>query len=586
MVNMKDPRQKLLLDAFEHLFSPLAYKTIEKGWQGVFRHVILELLPAQTVAAEFHPVVGRPTKELYSMAGLVFVMEFNDWTIEQAAQAYMFSSDIWYALNLEPGLNSMCARTVERYREIFRDNELAKAVMQDVTVRLVEMLELTIAEQRLDSTHVFSNMATFGRTRLMGVTIKRFLTQVKRHGQQAYDALPEELAERYQPSGHHLFGDTAKDKESRRLLRQQVAEDMFALITRFGDDERFNRRSTFKTLCAVFEQQCEVIEDKAGVKKKTGGDVIQNPSDTDATYDGHKGPGYQVQISETCSEENDVQLATSAIPQTACESDADAVEPVCEDLKESELLPDQMLADTAYGSDENVQASAEDDMELVSPVSGKAPDENAMAIGDFDVDDATQTVRACPAGHTPITSEHDADTGKTRTEMHPNVCADCPGKARCPVKQTRTGSHFEHTAKQRRLDQRRRNEKTNEFRESYTKRAGIESTNSGVKRRTGMARLRVRGKKSVFHAILLKIAGWNIFQASRSEKMRQHVAQQMEQHVHKDQNDPKAQVPHPIDRRQRLWTAYTRLQNALNALCMPNKARRHPIGDHWLLRVA
>ncbi len=580
MVHIKDPRQKLLFDPFEHLFSPLAYKTIEKGWQGVFRHVILELLPAQTVAGEFDPVMGRPTKELYSVAGLMFIMEFNDWTIEQAAQAYMFNSDIWYALNLGPGLNSMSARTVERYQEIFRDNELAKEVMHDVSARLVEILELNIAQQRLDSTHVFSNMATFGRTRLMGVTIKRFLTQVKRHDTERYDSLPEELLERYRPSEHQLFGDTAKDKQSRQLLRQQVAEDMFALITRFGDDERFNRRSTFKTLCAVFEQQCQIIEEQVEVKKKTGGDIIQNPSDTDATYDGHKGPGYQVQISETCSEENEVQLATSAIPQTACENDADAVEAVREDLKESELLPEQMVADTLYGSDENVQASAEDGIELISPVSGRAPDENTITIGDFQVDDDAETVHTCPAGHTPIQSEHDPDTGKTRTEMPPNVCADCPDKQRCPVKQTRNGCHFEHTTTQRRLEQRRRNEKTDPFRQSYTRRAGIESTNSGIKRRTGMARLRVRGKKRVFHAILLKIAGWNIFQAARSDKMRQHIAEQMEKQAPKDQN---AEVPYPINRRLRLFAAYTRLENAW---CLRNKARSYQINDRRLLWAA
>ena len=118
MVHIKDPRQKTLFDPFEHLFSPLAYKTIERGWQGVFRHVILELLPAQTVAGEFDPVMGRPTKELYSAAGLIFIMEFNDWTVEQAAQAYMFHSEIWYALNLEPAFNSMSERTVERYQQI------------------------------------------------------------------------------------------------------------------------------------------------------------------------------------------------------------------------------------------------------------------------------------------------------------------------------------------------------------------------------------------------------------------------------------------------------------------------------------
>jgi len=269
MINITDPRQSQLFDPFEHLFSPLAYKTIQEGWQGVFRHVILELLPADILSGEFHPTMGRPTKELYSAAGLTFIMEFMDWTKDEASQAYMFRSDLWYALNLEPGLHSMCVRTLERYQAIFRENELAHSVMHDVTMRLVEVLELDVTKQRLDSTHVFSDMATFGRTRLMGVTIKRFLTQVKRHDREVYDALPEELLERYRPSEHKLFADAMKDKEGRKLARQQVAEDMHTLIERFADDERFNNRSTYKTLCLVFEQQCEVVgKESEGQKPK------------------------------------------------------------------------------------------------------------------------------------------------------------------------------------------------------------------------------------------------------------------------------------------------------------------------------
>lgn len=527
MITIRDPRQEPLFDPFEHVFSPLAYKAILKGWQGVFRHVILELMPAEAVLAEFDPSMGRPTKELYSMAGLVFNMEFENWTREEAAQAYMFHSDQWYALNLGPGMQSLSVRTLERYQSYFRENELAQLVMHDVTLRLVEVLEQDLTKQRLDSTHVFSDMATFGRTRLMGVTIKRFLTQVKRHGLDAYEALPDAFRERYSPSEHQLFAKVMKDQESRKRLRQQVAEDMHALMERFGSDARFNGRKTFKALCTVFEQQCEVVEQKVEVKAKTSGDVIQNPSDLDATYDGHKGPGYQAQLSETSSEKNEVQLVTCVIPQTASENDADALSQVREDLEHMELLPGELLADTLYGSDENVQACAAAGVELVSPVPGKAPSGQSMSIGDFDVDAQSETVRACPAGHAPTRSEHDPDSGKTHTTMEPSTCAACDRKEGCPIKQTHNGCHFEHTAKERRLDERRSNEAAEEFRQRYKKRAGIESTNSGIKRRTGMARLRVRGKKSVFHAIRMKVAGWNILQAARAEKMRAYVKEKM-----------------------------------------------------------
>ena len=67
---------------------------------------------------------------------------------------------------------------------------------------------------------------------------------------------------------------------------------------------------------------------------------------------------------------------------------------------------------------------------------------------------------------------------------------------------------------QRRLEQRRAAEKTEEWQKHYCLRAGIEGTNSGLKRRLGLGKLRVRGKKSVFNVVLLKITGWNIFRAA------------------------------------------------------------------------
>ena len=522
MQHIKDPGQQRLFDPFKRLFSPMAYKTIRNGWQGLFRHVILELLPVQILAGEFHPKTGRPTKELYSMAGLIFINEFMNWTTKYAAQAYMFNTDIWYALNLEPGLQSMSTRTIERYQKIFRKDDLAKNVMNDVTSRLIELLDQNISQQRLDSTHVFSNMATFGRTRLMGVTIKRFLTQVKRHDREAYKTLPEELRVRYQRSEHRLFGDTSRGTKSRQLLRQQVAEDMYFLIERFADEDRCNNRSTFKDLCTVFEQQCEVTEDKVEINDKPGGNVLQNPSDPDATNDGHKGPGYQVQLSETCSEENEVQLVTCAIPQTACEHDSKAVEKVCDDLSELNNLPEQMLADTSYGSDDNVQNASSDGMNLVSPVSGREP-ESEISICDFDIDEETNTVKVCPAGHKPLKSEYDPEKEITRTVMAISVCSSCDLRKECPIERVSNDCHFTYTAKHLRLEKRRRYEKTDDFKDKYRMRAGIEATNSGIKRRTGMGKLRVRGRPGVFNAILLKIAGWNILQAARSTKAREYV---------------------------------------------------------------
>jgi len=104
-----------------------------------------------------------------------------------------------------------------------------------------------------------------------------------------------------------------------------------------------------------------------------------------------------------------------------------------------------------------------------------------------------------------------------------NTCSQCEFFEQCPVEKIKGQYKLEHTAKQRRLAGRRREQDTEVFRERYKIRGGIEGTNSGLKRRVDLGRLRVRGRPAVFHAIYLKIAGWNILRASVCAKMRQIV---------------------------------------------------------------
>src|SRR6266566_3395376 len=209
MIHSVNPRQNRLFDPFQGVIPPAGRRIIGDGWQGVFRHVLLELMPVGKLAEHFNRSLGAPTKELYSMAGLVFLADFWGWTAQEAAETYIFRSDVQYALNLEPGAE-VSARTVERYQKLFRENDLAAEIFEKVTARLVMALELDVSRQRLDSTHIFSHMACFGRTKLMAVAIKRFLTQLQRHDPDAYATLPQDLRQRYQPAQARLFAD-AKD---------------------------------------------------------------------------------------------------------------------------------------------------------------------------------------------------------------------------------------------------------------------------------------------------------------------------------------------------------------------------------------
>src|SRR5262249_22458390 len=113
------------------------------------------------------------------------------------------------------------------------------------------------------------------RTKLMAATIKRFLTQFKRHAPEQYDLLPEEFRRRYEPSESQLFAG-AKDTEARLRSRQQAAEDLLFVIEQFADCAELNGRSTYKILSTILEQQGLVVNGKVTVRPHSDANRIQN----------------------------------------------------------------------------------------------------------------------------------------------------------------------------------------------------------------------------------------------------------------------------------------------------------------------
>ena len=138
--------------------------------------------------------LGAHTKELYSMAGLVFLADF--FGLDRPRGRRSLHLPLRRPVRLEPRTRrrGLCTRTLERYQQALpRERPRRTRLRRGHRPKLIEALDLDVSRQRLDSTHVFSHMASFGRTKLMAVAIKRFLTQLKRHDSDAYAALPEDL---------------------------------------------------------------------------------------------------------------------------------------------------------------------------------------------------------------------------------------------------------------------------------------------------------------------------------------------------------------------------------------------------------
>ncbi len=514
MKTIRTPSQLRLIDPFEGVLGKTGRKHIENGWQSLFRDVLLEQMPVERIGRDLCDHNGRPTFELHAIIGLLLIREFHGWTVPQTHEAILFRADIQYALNLEPGIE-VTQRTIERYlQRMQNDEKISEELFTKVTDSLLRSLEVKVKKQRLDSTHILSDMANMGRARMIGVALKRFFAKVEKHDAALLAPFPEDLVARYRkPSDSQIFGDLHKT-EARQLALQQAAEDLATVLEAFANIEPICQWEPYQQLQTIFDQQCEIREEFIEVRKKTGGDVIQNTSDPDATYCGKKGPGYQAQICETHNENGDPNLITAACVETAVQSDADAVEPILEDLKTRDLLPEEMLADAGYGGHENVEAAQDEGVDLTAPVpGGKKYDPDEVGYDRFELDEDNHVLR-CPAGHAPESTTYSEKTRNVLARIDAETCAGCPLLDHCKVQRDKdTGDPTGRV--QFRIDapdaaKRRRHEQTDEFRDAYRWRAGIEAPNSHLKRMMGLGRLRVRGMKAVKHAIMLKLTGWNL----------------------------------------------------------------------------
>ena len=193
--------------------------------------------------------------------------------------------------------------------------------------------------------------------------------------------------------------EDARTGEGRRRL-SVCARDLYRLVDRFHGTTAAQLEE-YRLLERLLREQCHVgkhqdgrprdDDDDAGEckvpvalkdPKQVSADSLQSPHDPDVTYSGHKGKGYEVQVAETCHEENATQLITHVEVTPSSGSDTDVSVPVVDGLAERKVRPDELFADTAYGSGRNAFEASRRGTELVSPVAGSAPGNSHEGEGD------------------------------------------------------------------------------------------------------------------------------------------------------------------------------------------------------------
>jgi len=525
MIHTRDHKTAYLLDPW-HFLGEKRRKLMEASWAALFREHILCELPVSKVAPFFNDTFGRPTKELYTALGVLVLQQIHDLTDEETVSQLAFNLQWHYALDIVDESDEakyLCAKTLWNLRELVIENHLDEILFERSAEVLARVFNVDTSVQRIDSVHIKSNMRRLGRIGIFVKTLHTFLINLKRHHQELFEALAQELVERYLQDKALSCFSLIKPSEAQKTL-ETVSGDLFHLVQCFADHAQVSSMYSYATMVRVLKEHCEIKAEDGGpaelrvkASREIPSDSLQNPSDPDATYDGHKGQGYQVQVMETyCTHEDEqerdktLNLITHVEVQPAWESDAHALIPALESAIERGLAPAQVLADSLYGSDENSEKAEEMGVEVVSPTMGAGKDDT-LSLSEFSLSEKGK-IMACPQGHTPVKVKHKKH--RYTVAFDSSHCMHCPFREACPVKPGKKHHYLRYEDKTMRIATRRAKEQRPEFKDKYRWRAGIEATMSEYDRTTGVKRVRVRGFPAVRYCATLKAMGVNLFRAT------------------------------------------------------------------------
>jgi hypothetical protein len=502
---------------------------IKTSWAHLFKAEVFPILfHCEDQYAKLYGKTGRPNFSVARVLGLCLLQEMNNLSDQEALDAFGFDIRWRYALDTQEEDAYLSRRSLVEFRRrlVAKDPEmtLVRSVFKSISKAAIEKLGLSTNEQRLDSTHIISNIRLRGRLDLFSNTITLF---IKSLDQDHFSLVPQPIREWYSHEPEGWFGlGQAQHKEK----LDQVARYLHRLIIIFKNDDKVKNSEPYQLMIRLFQEQCEFIKGvkdkkkKIVLKKKTEGETLQSPYDPDASY-GHKGSGYSAHITETCNNADKPEIITDYEVHGAVRSDAGKALEIIERLESAGLKPETLYADGGYPTVPSALKVIEKEIDFMTPVNRSRLADNVMGRDRFEFD-SEGFVIGCPEGHSPIDHRTLSAHNTTDRSMHAifdgDICKTCKVLDQCPVRAPNhrekgceardTAGYFrlEITPQLRLRDQMYSEQQRTEWKDRYKIRAGIEATMSELKRTHGIGKLRVRRAAKVCFAIACKVIACNI----------------------------------------------------------------------------
>jgi hypothetical protein len=538
MYKKTNPQQRI----FGVELSTALQSRLKASWAHLFRVDVLPiLLKCEDQFAILYGKTGRPNFSVARVLGLCLLQELNNFTDQQALDALGFDIRWRYALDVSEDDAYLSRRSLVEFRRRLagKDPEmkLVRGVFEKISNAAIKKLGLSASDQRVDSTHIISNIRTRGRLDLFSNTITFFLKSLDKD---QFSRIPKSIQQWHTTEPEGWFG---LGQAQQKAKLQQLGQYVYELIEIFKNDKEVISTEQYQLLVRLFQEQCDIKKEtrsdaaKANnkeiqIKKKAEGQSLQSPYDPDASY-GHKGRGYSAHITETCNNPGKTEIITDYEVHGAARSDIGKALDIVERLESAGLKPETLFADGGYPSVPSAFKIIENNVDFVAPVNRSRLAYDVMGR-DFFKFTPDGFVSKCPMGHCPIDHRILSANNKTGRSLHAifdgDICRTCIVLNKCPVRvpnhrkrgckarDTVGDFRLEITPQLRLRDQMYSNQQSTEWKDRYRIRSGTEATVSELKRSHGLGKLRVRRAPKVCFAVACKVIACNIKRWAKAYK--------------------------------------------------------------------
>lgn len=476
--------------------------------------------------AQAFPAAGRPAASPGALA-LVSVLQYAEGLSDrQAADQVRARMDWKYLLGLELDDSGFDFTVLSDFRARLIKHGIEQKILDVVLDRCSQHGLLRAGgRQRTDSTHVLAAVRTLNRMEFVGETLRAALEALAA-------AVPAWLTPLIDAGWAERYGARIdsyrfpKGDDVRTRWAEQVGRDGYLVLDAVAATAApawLREIPAVQVLALAWQQQYhrdgEEVRWREGKDLPPSRDRLASPYDTDARYGLKRGKGwcgYKAHLSETC--DPDVpHLITNVATTDATVTDTEMTESIHQNLASRRLMPEQHVVDAGYVTAAHVlTARDEHRVDLLGPVGLDTHQGERLPQSAFRVDWQAKTV-TCPQGKASTNwSRQRKNNGTELTRVHfaATTCTGCPVRTACTTADVNSKWGRSLTllpaAQQQILDTRRREQTTDEWKQSHHIRAGVEATISQTTRRTGIRRTRYLGMDKTHLGHLLAATAVNV----------------------------------------------------------------------------